>query len=284
MREIERTRRQAELEKCIYTMAEKLLDKDTGIRKVAITLQELYSNNFRHYYSGFFTVILDISKEDNKYSLDYLSENIEALRCYIEDDYIQGINEFQELNGCIDKLCDHINLEIGRLNYYSINDNKIKDMEKKTSEVTAALSSASDKLERASQKASTIQTELIAVLSIFAAIVITFSGGLSFLGSAMTSVNDAKHYEATIMVALICGIVIFNTIFLMMYLVAKITERNIYARCLTSDCTDCSREKCSSISRIRKRLPYVFYFNILGIIGIFVDLFIWILDIKGIII
>ena len=178
-------------------------------------------------------------------------------------------------------MCDHISLEIGRLNYYSINDNKIKDMERKTAEVNESLRIATKELDKASKTASTMQTELIAVLSIFAAIVITFSGGVSFLGSAITSINTANYYEAVVMIAIICGIVIFNTIFLMMYLVSKITERNIYARCLTYDCTACDTKKCSGITRIRKRLPYVFYFNLLGIGGIVIDLVIWYFDIKG---
>ncbi len=36
------------------------------------------------------------------------------------------------------------------------------------------------------------------------------------------------------------------------------------------------------IERIRKRLPYVFYFNIFGVLGIVIDLIVWFLDIKGI--
>ncbi len=282
MLEIERSRRQAELEKCIYEMSVGLLDAETGIRKISLNLKEIYNSDFRHYYSGFFPIILEISKEENNYSLDFLSENIETLRCYIEDDYILGTKEFEKLYGCIDKLCDHINLEIARLNYYSINDNKIRDMEKKTAEVNTALTEAASELNKASKTASTMQTELIAVLSIFAAIVITFSGGLSYLGSAMTSINQAEHYEAVMMVAIICGMVIFNTIFLMMYLVSKITERNIYARCVTYDCSACNLGKCGGIRRIRKRLPHVFYFNIFGVLGIVIDLIVWFLDIKGI--
>lgn len=281
MREVERARRQEQLENCIYEMSEKLLENDEEIRRILLNLKEIYNDEFRHHYAGFFSIILDVSKEENEFSLDFLSENIGVLREYIESDYIKGIKEFEKIYGVMDKLCDHINLEIGRLNYYMINDNKIKDMEKKTAEVTTSLNDATEELEEASKKASTMQTELIAVLSIFAAIVITFSGGLSFLGSAMTSINGASHYEAVVMIAIICGMVIFNTIFLMMYLVSKITERNIYARCKTYDCTGCDKEKCNGIQRIKNRLPYVFYFNIWGIVGVLIDLIIWFLDIRG---
>lgn len=281
MLQVERDRRQKELEKCIYEMSKAVLDETSGIRKVSLNLKEIYNSDFRHYYSGFFSVILDISKDENEYSIDFLSENIESLRRYIENDYVEGTKEFEKLYGYIDKLCDHLSLEIGRLNYYSINDNKIRDMERKTVEVNESLRIATKELDKASKTASTMQTELIAVLSIFAAIVITFSGGVSFLGSALTSINMAKYYEAVVMVAIICGMVIFNTIFLMMYLVSKITDRNIYARCRTYDCMACDTTKCNGITRIRKRLPYVFYFNLLAVAGIVIDLFVWYLDIMG---
>ncbi|MDE5885018.1 MAG: hypothetical protein K2H29_08115, partial [Oscillospiraceae bacterium] len=50
------------------------------------------------------------------------------------------------------------------------------------------------RLEESNKKADTLQTDFIAMLSIFAAIVIAFSGGLSLLGSSISSINYAKHY------------------------------------------------------------------------------------------
>lgn len=282
MQKIERSRRQDALERCIYKLSESLLDTEADARKITLELLDIYNGNFRHSYSGFFTIILTISKEDNNYSLDYLSDNIETVRRYIEDDFESGIKEFQALYSVIDKLSDHISLEIGRLNYYSINDNKIRDMEKRITETTEALKTATANLNEASKKASTMQTELIAVLSIFSAIVITFSGGLTFLGSAMTSITNATRYEAVIIVAIICGVIIFNTIFLMMYLVSKLTERNIYVGCKSKECQECVEKKCNFSKRIRRKMPYVYYFNILAFMGMGVDLIVWFLDIRGI--
>lgn len=279
----ERKRRQDQLEKCIYEMSQGMLGGEPEVRKMSLKLLEVYRSDFRHNYAGFFPVILNISKDQNKYSLDFLSENIETLRNFLEDDYVSGEKEFSDLYTHIDKLCDHLNLEIGRLNYYSINDNKIKDIESKTNELNYDLRKATNDLNKASKKAETIQTELIAVLSIFAAIVITFSGGVSFLGSAMTSINNAKYYEAVVLVAIICGLVIFNTIFLMMYLVSKIIDRNIYARCISTDCFACEESECRGITKIKKRLPYVFYFNALCIVGITIDMIVWAIDIAGMI-
>lgn len=279
----EKARRQNELENCIYDLSEKLLEDDCAKREIALKLLELYKNGFRHSYSGFFPIILTISQNDNTYDLDCLSENLESLRAYVEKDYVTGSKEFGILYRRLEKLCDHLNLEIGRLNYYAQNEHKIEDMETKTTTLNEDLRTARVDLEAASKRAASIQTELIAVLSIFAAIVVAFSGGFTFLGSVMTSINEASHYEVVVLVAIICGMVMFNTIFLMMYLVGKITDRNIYARCLTENCS-CDNQplkKCNGLQRIRKRLPYVFYFNLICIIGIVIDCIIWYRDITG---
>ena len=274
----ERNRRQDELENSIRELSLRLLD-DSGIRQISLKLLDIYRGDFRHSYSGFFPLISDISKDDNAYDLDYLSNNLEAIRDYIEKDFVTGTQEFSEIQDQLFKLCDHLNLEIGRWNYYSQNEHKIEDVETKTTNLNNELKDATEKLEKASEQASSMQTEVIAVLSIFAGIAFVFSGGLSFLGSAMTSVNEAKHYEVVVLTTIICGLVIFNTIFLLMYLVGKITNRNIYARCETEDCT--CEKKCYGVKKIRKRLPYVYWFNLFAIIGIVIDCMVWYCDIKG---
>lgn len=274
----ERDRRQKELEKLIHNLSKRMYD-ETDIRKLSLQMLEIYKGDFRHSYSGFFPLILKISKGEQQENLDYLSNNLESLRAYIEDDFISGKKEFEDIYTQLNKLCDHLNVEIGRWSYYSQNEQKIEDINSMTTTLHDKMSKATQELQKASKQAASIQTELIAVLSIFAAIVVTFSGGFTFLGSVMSSVNGAEYYEAVAVTAIICGMVIFNTIFLLMYLVGKITERNIYATCNKADCP-CENE-CSNLKRIRKRLPYVYYFNLVCIIGILIDLAIWWLNMKG---
>ncbi len=337
----EKERRQGELKKNIYELSKEMLDEE-GIRGVSLKLRDIYEGDFQHSYSGFFPLIVEISKDTNQYNLEYLSNNIESIRSYIEKDYVSGEKEFKSIYKQANKLCEHLSVEIGRWNYYSSNEQKIEDVKSQIGSLNANMSEVTQKVEgvksqmdslnanvseatqkvegvksqmdslnanvseatqkmenikfeteslnvdmskatknlkKASKKADSIQTELIAVLSVFAAIVVTFSGGFTFLGSVMSSINDVIYYEAVALEAIICGIVIFNTIFLLMYMVGKITNRNIYARCTTEDCS--CENKCSGLERIRKRLPYVFYFNIICIVGIIVDCFIWYSDMQG---
>ena len=72
----ESQRRQAVLKKYLFEMASSCMD-DTAIRSMAIKLKALYTDNFRHNYSEFFPLIVEISKDENEYNLDYLSTNLE---------------------------------------------------------------------------------------------------------------------------------------------------------------------------------------------------------------
>lgn len=267
----ESKRRQSELKKHLFSMAVDCMD-ETKIRQMVITFKSLYSNNFRHNYSEFFPLIVEMAKDENAYSLDYLSNNLEAMRRLVENDYIAGEKEFKGLYQPLMKLSDHINLEIGRYSYYSINEQKVSDLEKKNQRLQEDLKQATKELNDAKQSVSSVQTELIAVLSIFAAIVLTFSGSLSLLGSVFSEISKAPVFKSILFLLLI-GFIVSNTIFLLLYVVGKITNRNIYARCKTPDCS-CNIQ-CRGISRVRKRLPYIFWLNITLAGLIVIDFIVW---------
>ena len=254
----ESKRRQSELKGHLLSMAVDCMD-EAKIRQMVIKFKALYSNNFRHNYSEFFPLIVEIAKNENNYSLDYLSNNLEAMRLLVENDYVAGEKEFKGLYQPLMKLSDHINLEIGRYSYYSMNEQKVGDLEKKNKMLQEDLKQATKELNDARQSVSSVQTELIAVLSIFAAIVLTFSGSLSLLGSIFSEISKAPVFKS-ILFLLLVGLVVSNIIFLLLYIVGKITNRNIYARCKTPDCS-CDTQ-CCGINRIRKRLPYIFWIEV----------------------
>lgn len=277
--------RQSELIKLLKEMATTCMD-DTAIRTVVIKFKTLYTDGFRHNYSEIFPLIVEFSKDDNEFDLDYLSNNLQAARDLVELDYVSEEKEFVGLYKPLLKLSDHLNLEIGRYNYYSISEQQVKALEKRNQdlqtelrETTEKLVQAAKELGEAEKKIGSVQTELISVLSIFAAIVLTFSGSMSLLGNALTGMQDTRIFKAVFFV-LLCGFILCNTIFLMMYLVGKITGRNIYAHCKSKDCT-CGKDgapKCWGITRVRKRLPYVFWLNLTLILLMIADVAVWYFD------
>lgn len=296
----ETRRRQERLSEIIYLLSELVFDSNGNDQlEIIQELHMIYKDGFKHSYSDLFPVILNILDEENQYSTEFLTNNLNSIREILEVDYSNGKHEYNDIYAQFTKLCDHLNLQISELTVFW----KVRSMEKdmkvymdtvddKLNHVTNEISLADKKLDEANKglvtatkKADSLQTELIAVLSIFAAIVITFSGGFTFLGSVMTSIKDVKYIEGVVLATLVCGIVIFNTIFLLMYLVSKITERNIFAKCEKEQCpykSDEDKCKCSGLKKIRKRLPYVFYYNLISTVGIALDMSIWYLDIKNI--
>ncbi|MGN0273001.1 MAG: hypothetical protein ACI4DL_09625 [Lachnospiraceae bacterium] len=268
--------RQAKLTEYIYELSERLFDGQSNEEKeIADKLKVIYTDNFRHSYSDFFPVVLKIFQEDNNYNGEYLMNNLQKIRDFLDIDYSNGINEYQDMYSQFIKLCEHLNLQISQLTYFSSTEEQVKDANKNIETAIFNLGEAKKELESANNKANTMQTELIAVLSIFSAIVITFAGGFELIGNAISAVaSENVNLYKLILICLIGGFVFFNTVFLMMYLVSKITKRSIYAKCITEDCS-CEQE-CNGMKKIRKRLPYIFYFNAILILFVIIDsIFVW---------
>ena len=284
----EARKRQERLADEIYQLSKQPLDFFKEEHLLVIKkLQMIYKDQFKHSYSDFFPILLIIFDKSTEYSVDYLTNNLEIIRNSLEIDYSEGKNQYGDIYNSFTKLCDHLNLQISMLSNLTKTEERSNDTIKAMNEIKKTLEQSTANLKKANKKANSLQTELIAVLSIFAAIVITFSGGITFLGSVMASIKDVTYFESVILAAIICGAVIFNTIFLMMYMVSKITERNIFSKCISEECpcfNDNTTCNCSGLKKIRIRLPYVFYFNLAIIIAIIIDIIVWYLDIIEIII
>lgn len=274
----ETTKRQHKLDEIIRRLSEHCCTNDE-IKENTKTLECLYNGGFRHQYSHFFPLLVDMEEEQKEYVIDFLLDNLKEICKYIET--LNNDGHLDNLYCSILKLTDHLNLEYARYCTSISNQEQIKDLEKQNERTTKALQKANKdlncsnkefkhiirpQLKNATKKLNSVQTELIAVLSIFSAIVVTFSGSMSFIGGALQGMEKAPFAKSIFFISL-CGFVLFNLVYLMMYLVAKITERNIYARCKTPDCS--CKSTCWGINKIRKRLPYVFWTNVALLIILF---------------
>lgn len=247
----DRTRRQEVLEEYIKIMAGRLMI-ERDLKKIAADLRDdVYSDGFEHCEPELFTLISEMFKEDDKYKLDFLSINIIELRSFIEKDCAAGNDEFADIADRVDKLCDYINLEIGRLYYYLINNSKIrdletkislanedvnnavdkfKDLEIKISDVNASVSETTDKLDTINgisddvkEKVRNLQRDSITILGIFASIVLTFTGGMIFSSSVLENIGNASAYRI-IIIALIIGLVVINAVISLIMYIGKIVR------------------------------------------------------------
>lgn len=202
--------------------------------------------------------------------------NLEKLMEYVDE---KGIDNKIVEN--VIRIWDHFNLATLQVEtIHKTFDEGIKKLNKQTDEVVDTIKKQEDNVgklkkdikktyEETSKKLSSAQTDSITILGIFAAIVFVFSGGIELLGSALTGLESAPFFKSAFFV-LLCGFVVVNAIFMLLYIIAKMTEKNIYASCKTETCT--CEKRCKPLERVKKRLPYVYWLNVVILIAMIVVL------------
>lgn len=275
---------------------------------------------FRHSYGTLSGNLISKSKgETDDGWTEVLIENLKRLDSTLfqkiaeqDEDSEDFVKDFQTYKSLL-KLQDHVASESIRLQqvYRQYHDEaeaakrsyieaKLKSDEAKTlsDEATAksdeakALSNEaqreSKKAKKLSRDAANVKTEVVTILSIFAAIILMFSGGLTILGSAISSMHDVIIYKVLV-VTLLCIIGIFDAIFLLLYVAAKISDKSLLVACASGECIKDKCKKCieknknicNPIMRFQKRLPYVFWFNFLIFTIIALTILAWALDVGG---
>lgn len=292
--------KQDKLNKLLVELASMMIDEKI-IDNVVVRLTEIYSDDFRHSYSQIFATIEKKILNNDSMSLEYLTANLDYISEYISNKSKKIVVDENFLSK-FTKLYDHVLLETARIGYLNnttsqyktINttlSNLDKSFNEKLSEQNKELKEASNiikdemqsSIDVAKQKIDSMRAESITVLSVFAAIMIASWGGTSFFSDILKSINSASIYRI-IAVSSVSGFVLFNTVFLLVYMAARVMERSIYTFCPTAkEGEDCSlkehkcQHNCSGINRIKKRLPYVFWVNMVLALLFFGDIAIYFL-------
>lgn len=224
--------------------------KDSKVRSdYFLRLESIYFNsnseNFRHYYSDIFACLTAIEGDSSDGDLDILAQNMQIIKAgYIPKNKDEH-NELIDISKEIIKLYDHTNLDISRINYTKrmskttlselvktqriINDlqSQLKEAEKERTNAIKHLNVESQKLKdevREGQKK--MQNEYITILGIFAAIVLAFTGGMSFSSSVLENVHKASAYRL-IAISFILGLILFNLIWLLIDFLRDINGKSI---------------------------------------------------------
>ena len=220
-------------------------------RDYYLRLEAIYyntdSDNYRHFYSDIFACLSLIDADDSWGNLDILAQNMEAIKeGYIPINRDEAHNnELIDIRKEIIKLYDHTNLDISRINYTKrmagetqselarakvlIEDlkNKLAESDVARAEAVNHLNTESSKLKeevRDGQKK--MQNEYITILGIFAAIVLAFTGGMTFSSSVLENIDKASIYRM-ITIVLILGLVLSNLIWLLIDFLRDINGKSI---------------------------------------------------------
>ena len=216
---------------------------------IFLKLEEIYyipgsDEYFRHFYSDILSTLTQIDSDDNEGSLDVLAVNMQA----IKDGY-QAVNydgdKLIDISKSIIKLFDHTNLEVARINYTKQLNNATKsdlastkellkkqreEFDNTKSETETIRNTLREETEKSNKKIEDnqkqMQNEYVTILGIFAAIVLAFTGGMTFSSSVLNNISKASVYRLSL-ISFIIGLVFFNLIWVLIDFVRDINGKTI---------------------------------------------------------
>lgn len=222
--------------------------------------------SFRHFYNEIFSVITEIHNQEPE-AIDVLGENMRILYKYCME------RDEDQIKEPIAKLFDHVSLDIARIKYTNAIDRRleltgdtlltqISDVNKKIEEAKNTYDGIKDDVEDTSKKINNAYSEFVSILGIFSAIVLVFFGGTSIIGNVIGSMKETNIF-ITLIVTCFAGTIIFDILFMFIYFLAKLIDRNI-----ATTAEELWWE--STNIRMKNRYPIIFYANIISIIIIYV--------------
>ena len=199
---------------------------------MASDVESIYGGGYRQQYSDLMNMLVSIENEqDLMFDDQNLCGNLELLSEHIRvslDDKGQFRYSLDAFMG-ITKLADHIGLETQRDRDYQTLMYNLKEARRQAHSESLQLSKdiakAKKTVKKARKEAQSSKMELVAILSIFAALVIAFSGGLTYLGGTISSSGDVS-VGTTVFSVMICGLMLFNIIAFLMVMVVVIVRLN----------------------------------------------------------
>lgn len=281
MEKTELEEKKSQLSKIIFDLskAQDELENPDRIIKYFNLLEDIYysenpNDTFRHYYSDIFGWISQIDNDftEDAGDLEILSQNIGIIKKEYEK---CALSRKRNVRKSIDKLYDHINLDIARINYIkTMQSNSENEMDNITEQLFALnqqMSAEVDRAEDVSQKVNNAYSEFVSILGIFSAIVLVFFGGTSVFANVIAAMEKSSIYKS-MSVCTLTGVMIADVIFIFMWLLAKLLGRSI-ASVLPS-----WQDYGTSVSRFRKQYPVIFYFNWFGFCFLGIIYFVYLTD------
>lgn len=246
-----------EFREILFFLAEsqETLREKSNRARIYKRLEDLYyapqkSNRFRHFYSDIFSVLTTIKQGDKVGSIDVLGQNLYEIRKWYQAINNDAEGNLIDISNSIRKLYDHVSLDIARMGYSDAADRKLsqetdfstlqaqvsavkieaEQLQKQITIVKEEASVVQGKLDSQEANLRNVQKEYIAILGIFASVVLTFTAGIAFSTSVLQNLHTASVYRI-ISAILLIGIVLANVLYGLFYyidrLVNKPTHREI---------------------------------------------------------
>lgn len=197
---------------------------------------------FRHFYTDIFSVLTQVQQNPQLGDINILGQNLDIIRKGYNPKNSTSDGRVIDVSDAINKLYDHVNLDIARIAYSDGADRKISGeatlediqsqinlQQEKAQELKEAYQSTENKINDVKAKLSNSQKEYITILGIFAAVVLAFTGGIAFSTSVLNNIAQASIYR-TVFITLLIGFVLINVLFGLFYYINSLVDkgRKIY--------------------------------------------------------
>lgn len=172
-------------------------------------MHDIYGDGFRHRYSELFGVLVQFEDSRYRYKKKCLIDNVRKICDYIADN---PEPEFDETTiSKIRKLDDHLSLDSARIDYTK---QISKDLNNKNGNLLAQIG-------KLNKKAEGMQREYVAILGIFASIIVTFMAGMVFSSSVLSNIDKVSIYRLVFVIAALAAVLV-NMLYVLLRFLQKV--------------------------------------------------------------
>lgn len=227
------------------------LKPETYRSHIYLKLEELYwKTDFRHYYSDVFSVLTSLQQDDTLGSIDTLGQNMNIIAHGYQAKNTDSEGTLIDISNQIKKLYDHVSLDIARILYSDAADRKVlqnESIDKLKSEINRlrievdsyenryresqeAIAQTQGKIADSENAIKETQTKIeqsekqyVAILGIFASIVLTVIAGITFSTSVLENIHKGSIYRI-VFVCLSIGLVLLDILYFLYTFILRIVK------------------------------------------------------------
>ncbi|HBF6167117.1 TPA: hypothetical protein KOS52_003448, partial [Clostridioides difficile] len=219
---------------------------------------------------------IELTGDSIKYNfiLEYIKKTTTDTRNNLRENTLIYIEEYSsEIDDNLVHILNHILLEVPRASELEYLKNEARRAKNNNDSIRTEIKNNKKTLAECQENISSAQSEFISILSIFAAVIIAFLGGMSLIGSALNNMDNVSKYRL-IFVLLTIGFIMFNVIYMLLYIVSKLVHGKIYME--KKECKGCEDRKISNC--LINRHPLLFYYNYFSSVSIFIVFLLYNID------
>lgn len=185
---------------------------------------------FRHFYTDIFQVLMQLQRENTLGSMETLALNLSVLKENYQIKNTDNNGKFIDISTCLKKLNDHVSLEMARFNYFEQQYNKttqvssINELNAKVDDLKNFSDKYYPKIDKLKRKLHSVQQEYVAILGVFAAIILAFVGGITFSNSVLQNLGNVSIFRLLLTIDLL-GLILINTIKLLLNFICYILDK-----------------------------------------------------------